>query len=489
MADASEHAAVVFSGIIPGRRDLLDKALRHLTPAHFPEKLQANLFTMLQRYAEVTGKVVTASALGDMLRKKDTGQAQLYLEAYELYEATTVADSDVVWSIQELRDLAAERATAEVITEGMNVLRQGKLLKGGDELRGHEDARAFILEEFSALERDMTMQEAPEGDMREERVDLLSDYAERKKARLEGTSQGILFGIQELDARTGGMQPGELILAVGYSSDGKTTLCTQVAWSAAVEQGKNVVFLTTETLRSQVRRKLLARHSCLPQFGLPEGLNTRDLKAGTLSDDEESKLTEVIDDMAKNENYGRLYVAQVPRGSTILSIEQRLYRIQRKFDIDLVVFDYLALSTTGRRRTSIREELTELLKEAKSIAATFNDGQGVAFMSPWQVNRSQREEAEKSGMYTTKALAETSEATNSADVIISLLAPTDNTARVADVKMQVMKNRDGETANDLAVRVDYATAAFTSRSSLAFERRETGVSFGSEGFGLETLLD
>lgn len=464
MASASEHGQQVLSAILPKRRDLLDVALRRLTAKHFPEKTQANLFTMLERYAGVTGAVMPEKYLSDLLSKRDTGQAQLYVETYQTYSAIEVEDSEFHWSVQQLRELAAEQSTKEVITDALEVVVKGKELEGGEVLRGHLDARSYLLERFADIDRELTMQEAPEGDMREEESDILSDYAERKKARLDGTSTGIQFGIRDLDDKIGGMQRGELILAAGYSSDGKSTLCVQAAWSAAVEQGKNVLFLTTETLRPQIRRKILSRHSLLPQFNIPDGLNSRALKNGTLTPGEEQKFQDIVHDLAKNPNYGRVYIVQVPRSSTIGSLEQRMYRISREFDIDLVIMDYLALLVSDRRRQTTREELAAIMREAKQVATTFQDGRGVPLMSPWQVSREARTDAERLGQYTTRALSETAEATNSADIIISLLAPTDNTDRRAEVTMQVLKNRDGETANGLMVDVDYATSAFRSRS-------------------------
>lgn len=464
MATATEHAQIVLSAIIPGRRDLLEKALRQLGPQHFPERVQANLFTMLERYSEYTaGAVMPLKYLDDNLRgRSDPGQLPLYIETYQLYSETETEESEFAWSVQQLRELAADKATGEVITEAMEILRNGKTI-GADTLRGHEDARLHLLEAFQDIDRELTMQDAPEGDMRDERIEILNDYTDRKTSREQGKSQGILLGIEELDRKIGGFQPGELILAAGYSSDGKTTLCVQAAWSAAVEQKKNVVFFTTETHRTQVRRKLIARHSKLPQFDLGDGLNTRDLRAGTLSPEKEAKLQLVVDDFTKNPEYGTIYIAQVPRSSTIASLDQRLHRIQRKLHVEFVVMDYLALLGSERHRGTVREELAEILKGAKLLSTNFDNSRGVPFMSPWQVSRSAREEAEKAGMYTSRATAETAEATNSADVIISMLAPTDNTDRYADIIMQLLKARDGETANGIMVEVDYATSWFRSK--------------------------
>jgi replicative DNA helicase len=466
--DARDHAKTVLSAIIPRRRDLLETALLKLTPDHFPDKSQSNLFQLLERYSDGTGGVLTRLALEDLMRGRDAGVANHYYELYDLFAEREVEDSEFLWSIQQLRELAADKATGEVLSEAMEILVNGKEIEGGDALKGNEEARAYALEAFANIDRDLTMQEAPEGDMREERNDMVQDYIDRKKLRESGVSQGIEFGISELDEKTGGMQAGELVLIAGYSSDGKTSLCVQTAWHASVMQGKNVVFLTTETLRPQVRRKLIARHSMLPLFEAPEGLNTRDLKAGTLSKSQEQTFKDVITDFTKNPEYGKLYIAQVHRSSTITSIEQTLYRIQRRFNIDLVVCDYLQLLKADRNRNDDRQELSSVVKNAKQVAATFDNGRGVAFMSPWQVNRAARDKAESVGHYTSSALAETAEATNTADLIVSVFAPTDNSNRHAEVKGQILKSRDGETTNSLLMSVDYATSTFTSKPSMGF---------------------
>lgn len=465
MASAIEHSKVVLSGIIQGRRDLLEKASSSLVEEHFPEQVHMNLFKMLIRYGERTGgAVMPLKHLDDSLRgKASASKVLLYSETYSALAEVKVDEAEFLWSVQQLRELSAEKATGEALTEAMEILRRGKVV-GKDTYQGHEDARARLLDSFQEIDRGLVQQDAPEGDMRDEATDMAADYAERKAARLNGTSTGILFGISELDRKIGGMQPGELVLAAGYSSDGKSSLCVQAAWSAAIEQGKNVVFLTTETLRPQIRRKIISRHSRLSQFSLPDGLNSRDLKDGTLPEDLESAYLEVVRDITRNPNYGRIYIAQVPRASGISSIEQRLYRVQRQFNVELVVMDYLALLISDRQRQTTREELANTLKVAKMIATTFDNARGVPFMSPWQMSRAAREAADQVGRYTSASLSETAEATNSPDLIVSLLAPADNTDRHAQLNMQILKNRDGVTADGIAVSVDYATSYFRSTS-------------------------
>ncbi len=465
---ATDHAHNILSAIIPGRRDLLDKALRHLTPAHFQDVTQRNLFSMLEVYADKTGAVVTRAAVDDWLSRIgfDAGSIALYLETYDLLSDNQVAESDFLWSLDQIRELAAERATAEALTQAMEVLRSGAKSDRGQELRGHADARTHVLTSFAQIDRELSMQESPEGDIRLEKDDFLAEYQERKKQRESGTKTGVFFGISVLDELIGGLQPGELDLMVGYTSAGKSSLCVQLAWHAAVMQGLNVVYATTETLRPQVRRKLISRHARHTMFGMPSGieLNTRDLKAGSLPESAEERLQAIVEDFSGNPTYGKLNVIQMPRGSGIGVLESRITRIARSMHVDLLVMDYLQLLKPENRRNSDREELGSILRDAKVLATTFQDGVGVPLVSPWQVSRAAHVEALKEGHYTASATAETAEASNTPDVIISILEPTIKT-RYVELNAQILKNRDGVTADGLTVHADYATSFFSTESA------------------------
>lgn len=474
---ASQHARHLLAAIIPnGGVDLLDRALRDLTPEQIPDRLLANMLRMLERYSEVTSAVMTREAMTDMLSgaKVDAGSIAAYQEIYDELHELPVDEPRFRWALEQIRELAADRATQEVLTQGMEIVTRGVQDEQGSTLKGHHDARAHVLTRFADIDRSLSLQEAPEGDVRTEGKDILAEYAAQEAARAAGLSIGINFGVPPLDDRLGGLHRGELILVVGYTSDGKTSLCVQLAWSAVVEQRKNVLFLTTETVRNQVRRRLMARHSCLPVFGPGDGMNSADILHGTLSDDQRRRFQATVEDFHNNPGYGHCYVAQVPRRASMAYVESKIVRVGRMMEIDLVVMDYLALLRPERKRETKREELSSTLISAKQLSTTVNDGLGVPFVSPWQINRAARVEAENKGCYDLSGLSETAETSNSADTIISLLAPFDNQDRRAKVKAQLLKHRDGEKANSIELRVDYATSRFDaefqqrSRPDLAF---------------------
>jgi replicative DNA helicase len=464
VTSASEHCRSLLAAIIPNRPDLLDRALRDLTPQQFPDRIMSNLFTMLERFSEVTqGSVMTRTALADILKgsRADAGTIVAYQETYDELCDLVADEPTFRWSLEQIRELAADRATTEALTGGMEILTRGVNAEHGEILRGHRDARQHVLGKFADIDRSLSMQDAPEGDMRTEGGDILANYEAQEAARLAGRGRGILFGVPPLDDKVGGLHNGVLCLIVGYTSDGKTSMCVQLAWSAVVEQNKNVVFLTTETVRDQVRRRIIARHSCLPVFGLGDGINSRDIKDGTLNAEDKARFLDVVNDFNTNPGYGKAYICQVPRGASMAYVESKLVRIGRMMPIDLVIMDYLALLKPERKRATDREELSGTLKAAKQISTTLNDGQGVPFVSPWQVSRTARAEAERIQYYTLNALSETAETSNSADDIISLLAPLDNEQRRTKVKAQLMKHRDGAKANSIELSVDYATSKFT----------------------------
>jgi replicative DNA helicase len=462
---ASEHTQVVLSAIIPDRRDLLDKAMKHLTPDHFPDQMHKNIFLMLENYVNVTGAVLTRAALSDILTRGgiDAGKAAFYEETYDALVVQAASEEDFHWSLDQVRELAAERATGEVLTTSMQVLSQGFTDPKGRVYQGHQDARSLALQGFAEIDRDLSMQDAPEGTIQSDADKILNDYIAAKKARELGKPLGVYFGVPEVDLKQGGAQNGDLILVAGYSNSGKTAACIQWAWNAAVTQGVNVVYLTTETIRPQVIRKLISRHSRLDLFDLPEGLNSVDLKGGTLPDHLESKFQDVLNDLTRNPSYGKINVVQLPRGATVGVCESRLVRLGRETELGFCVMDYAQLVNPEHRHNSDREALGSVVKGFKQVTTTFYDGRGLPIVSPWQTNRTSWEKAQQSGQYTSSATSETAEATNTPDGILSLLEPQENNSRYATLRYQQLKARDGETTAPVEIEVDYATCFFSGK--------------------------
>jgi len=226
------------------------------------------------------------------------------------------------------------------------------------------------------------------------------------------------------------------------------------------------VFFTSETLRPQVRIKILARHSRMDKFGLPQGLNSADIKAGRLTPSGEQALAAVTADFARTS--GGIYIAQLPKGSTVDDVSARLERITRARTADLCIIDYLQLMSSGVRRQAAWEESGIVLKGAKHLATGYRRGLGVPVVSPWQISREGRKAARERGFYIRGDLAATAEADNTPDILMALMEPADYTGgRNVQLTLSVLKNRDGEARygdGSITVEADYATSFFRPRS-------------------------
>lgn len=482
-----DHARVVLAGIIPNRLDLLRELVKEVSSDYFNDPIYGKMFQFVEYYYQKVDGVLSKQALLDILDRSsaDPGRKALYEETYDDLAELSVDDADFMWAVSELREDFAENNLKSALASSMEIITKGVEQKNGEELRGQEDAREFLTTALANLDQELNTQQSPHGDMRDEVSVMLAEYEKSKTDRIAGVLTGVRFGIPDLDEKVGGLQPGDLAISAGYSSDGKTALCVQLAWSAAIEQGKNVLFLSTETVNTVIRRRIISRHSRHSKFhawNLPEGINSKNLKLGSLTDQEFEFFQHITEDFGSNPDYGRMYIYQVPRQASMEVVEQIMAATQKKFNIDLVVCDYLALLRPMGVRSTDRESLSGILKNAKQIATTFNKGKGVPFISPWQVNRAAKESADSIGMYTSKSLAETAEATNTPDVIVSILAPMEK-ERYTDITGQVLKNRDGETANGILMEVDYATSTFRSKSGFAtFSGSSLTETFSTDSF-------
>jgi replicative DNA helicase len=465
--DASDHGKTILSGII-GYSSLkaLDYALLRLNPDYFDDRVQQNLFILLQRYADQHRGIPSRAALADMLRNEKPGTALMYQEYYDALAAVQPPFDAFSHSIAMLRDLAFDRRSRAALTKGYEILGEG-LWEDKAWLQGHAAARSWVLGEFAAVERDAATEAGKaEGDMRGEEEEILGVYAKAQALRVQGLAPGVEFGIPDLDARLpGGTLPGELCMVVAWTTAGKTSWCVNWSWHAAVMQHKNVVIFTTETLRPQVRVKLLSRHSRHPKFGMTEGIDSRRIRAGTVQD--ESAFRQVLKDLTEAEDYGQLYIAQVPRGGTMGAIEGRLAAIARTFHPDLVIIDYLQLLRPDvvRRDAAGHEVYGNVVKAAKELAIDYE----VPVVSPWQVSREGRRELKSTGGYGLQHLSLSAEASNTSDIVLGLAdleADTTGGKRV-ELDLEVMKNRDGERGAVIQLTADFRTSYFGLRAAAA----------------------
>lgn len=456
----------VLSGILSYTADdkRMSAAVLQLKAHHFLEPYYKKLFTMASMFYSSFGQVPSRQSVAIMLKRKQTTSNKeipigQYLDLFDRFSSTDVDRSDFLFAIDELKHEYAKRSTLDIIEKSRLVISHELVLEDGKtRLSGHEDARSFVKDGFAEIERETSTDISPGGKVSDELLEIQELYNEAEKTKDEIT--GVKCGIPDVDILTRGFNLGDLIVVPAYSNTGKSHFAVQTVWNAVFEQGKNVIYFTSETVRNTVRRRLLSRHSRHPKFEIPNGIDSNDIKAGTLTPEMKDMYFEVAQDFTSS-NYGNLAIQQFPRGATISYIEGITRNYQKEFEISLIVVDPAYWLDADRNRASSREEYASVMKDLKQLSVSYNNGQGLAIMTPWQVSRTSWELAKNAGKYTTAALSETAEATNSADTIIPILNTEEfPEGRYHDMLTQLAKQRDGQTAHSLSIKADLATSYF-----------------------------
>ena len=443
----------ILKGILPNNSERMFLVQEKLGPEYFYGEYR-DLWKFVERISDITGgKVISRAVLDKMLvgaenlpieRKAKVEELWNYIDSLE-----DVDEVDFRASVQFLIDEYQKNKLGESLTESMEILTRG-VQRGHVYLNGVNDSLDNIRIVMSDIER-LSLASMPEGDIRKEKLDILREFQNMN------VIEKIPTGIVPLDNLTvGGIGLGELWLLAAFAGTGKTMGCTNIAHHSCIT-GKNVLILTAETLREQVRQRILIRHSRLPQFGAVGGLSSESIKKHTpdnkaMSQEAVNVWHSVIDDFTENSSYGALNISQIPMGMKVSSLHAKLNKMFVRIQYDLVIIDSLDLLTPEVRRNTDREELNGILAAAKHLATSFDNGNGLRILSPWQTSRDAWRKAKETGGYDKSSMAETAEAERKADVIFSLLDKGDSEYRL---KAQVLKNRDGKEGEfDLAFDAD-----------------------------------
>lgn len=104
-----------------------------------------------------------------------------------------------------------------------------------------------------------------------------------KASKNKGTVTGIPTGFIDLDYKTSGFQPSDLILIAARPSMGKTAFVLNVAQHMAFKEGKTVAIFSLEMSKEQLVNRL---------FSLESKVDSQALRTGNLTDEDWAKLIE-----------------------------------------------------------------------------------------------------------------------------------------------------------------------------------------------------
>jgi len=462
----SEKAAVSFVG----RFSELD---RELGEGFFSSRCRA-VYKVVSNYYKLCYSRISRDEFVEALdsAKIDPTVIVEYVSLFEEIESgEPVSEGNFRFAVAVLKERTYEDRLFGVLEETIKILGGSRKSVGDAKVAGYASARAYLSMKIADLDS-QDQEVVLDGNVVEEAGELMEEYVLIKNSPIRG---GVSTGFREIDEITGGFRPGDLVLVAGYSGDGKSMSCINVAHNLVFNQGKNVVYATGETLRSQVRRRLISLRSRNPQFGYPEGLKSSVMKIGGFNEEQESVYRAVLEDLGSSK-YGNFVILQFPRNATVEFLANQLIRYSSKFDVDCFIIDELRLLSSPRRRQSRWEELDDIILSVKNLGVSYNKGKGIVVVSPYQVRREDWKKAVTEGKsYNRSCLANCSESERSADFIWSVFdMPLENGGNPSELKCAILKNRDGEVIPEFYLQKDFSTCYVGSRSTPSLDIDDFG---------------
>jgi replicative DNA helicase len=157
----------------------------------------------------------------------------------------------------------------------------------------------------------------------------LRRFADQITARADDQRVGVPTGFASLDAKTGGLQPSDLILIAGRPGLGKTSLALNFIWHAAAVAKKTCAIFSLEMSEMQVVQRLISMTS---------EIDGNRMRRGRLSGEEFRSISLASDELQK----APIYVEESSR-LTVTDILAKSRRLQAERGLDLLVIDYLQL--------------------------------------------------------------------------------------------------------------------------------------------------
>ncbi|MEI3266979.1 MAG: replicative DNA helicase [Frisingicoccus sp.] len=178
-------------------------------------------------------------------------------------------------------------------------------------------------------------------------------------AKHKGTVTGLATGFYDLDYKTSGFQPSDLILVAARPSMGKTAFVLNLAQYIAVKSKVTTAIFSLEMSKDQLVNRLLSMES---------KVDSQLIRTGNLSANDWEKLIESAGDISK----APLIIDDTP-GISISELRSKCRKFKLENDLGLVIIDYLQLMSGGSKRTdSRRQEISDISRSLKALAREIN---------------------------------------------------------------------------------------------------------------------
>jgi replicative DNA helicase len=260
--------------------------------------------------------------------------------------------------------------------------------------------------------------------------EVLHDELEKlHKLSLEDTNlTGTPSGFRDLDAVTGGFQPGNLIVLAARPSMGKSALVANIAENASIEHGKPVALFSLEMSEAELAQRFVASQA---------RIHGDELRKGRVSAERWPKIVKASQRLA-----GAPLWVDDSSDISLLEIRAKTRRLhsQHPDGLGLVIVDYLQLLRADGRTDNRSEQIGQMSRGLKLLARELE----VPVIALSQLNRGVEQRTDKRPLLSD--LRESGAVEQDADVVIFIYRDeyyNEDSERAGEADLLIAKHRNG----------------------------------------------
>ena len=183
-------------------------------------------------------------------------------------------------------------------------------------------------------------------------LDALEKIEQASKTK--GNVTGIATGFTDLDYRTSGLQPSDLVLIAARPSMGKTAFVLNIAQYVAFHSDLCTAIFSLEMSKEQLVNRL---------FSLESRVDAQLLRTGNLADTDWEKLIEGAGVIGRS----KLIIDDTP-GISIPELRSKCRKYKLEHGLQLIIIDYLQLMSGSGKTDSRQQEISDISRSLKGLA-------------------------------------------------------------------------------------------------------------------------
>ncbi len=356
--------------------ELSEKLIQRVIP-HSQEAEQSVIGSMLRDKEAV-------AAATELLSEEDFYQRQyaiLFRVMRELYNEAKPVDlvtvqeklrgKDIPPELSEiafLKEIMQSVATSVNVRSYCSIVKEKSVLRAL--IRANEEIAELCYSGGEELEEVLSIAEKKIFDLLQKRsareftpiedVAMTVLHNIEKASRLKDPITGVPTGFLDLDYRTAGLQPSDLILVAARPSMGKTAFVLNILDYVGVRKNMPAMVFSLEMSKEQLVNRMLSLETLI---------DADKLRKGTLTDEDWATLIEGIDRVVAS----NIIIDDTP-GISVSELRSKCRKAKLERGLSLIMIDYLQLMTgsAGKRAENRQQEITEISRSLKALAREMN---------------------------------------------------------------------------------------------------------------------